>query len=329
MGENMKRKTGRAVIFLWAAAAAGLSLMAGCSSTMKVVRDQFYYSFFEKTQLIMTKEEVEIFKRLPDTESKEEFIREFWEIRDPDPGTIENENKEEFEARMEYANTWFGLWNPRRGKMDLGDEDRYRGWDSDRGRIYIILGPPDDLVYDGGELFKDRMISRPGGRSYEQWYYYRFRLVVTFVRQSTNRWILENPSSELIDALDWSKLNLVSGVFQEDMARRFRFTLSYGNGILRIKIPVRRISFEEKENSLEAAFKIRINVYRANKKIDTLEEEKSWITTEQEIFGRKEYIIDLPYTPPGKGDYLLDVIITDTKSVSFAKFRNLVKKRVK
>ena len=329
MGENMKRKKEFKAIFLWAAALAGFSLVAGCSSTMRVARDPFYYSFFEKTQLIMTKEEVEIFKRLPDKESKEEFIKEFWEIRDPDPGTIENENKEEFEARMEYANTWFGVWNPRRGKLDLGDEGKYRGWDSDRGRIYVILGPPDDLVYDGGELFKDRMISRPGGRNYEQWYYFRFRLVVTFVRQSTNRWILENPSSELIEALDWSKLNLVSGVFQEDMSRRFRFSLSYGNEILRIKIPVRRISFEEKGDSLEAAFKIRINVYRDDQKIDTLEEENTWTTSEQDITGRKEYIFDLPYALKDKGDYLLDVIITDSKSVSFAKFRNLVKKKVR
>jgi GWxTD domain-containing protein len=325
----MKRKTECGAIFLWAAAVAGISLMAGCFSTIKIARDSFYYSFFEKTQLIMTKEEKEIYKRLPDKDSKEEFIKEFWEIRDPDPGTIENENKEEFETRMEYANTWFGVWNPRRGKLDLGAEEKYRGWDSDRGRIYIILGPPDELVYDGGELFKDRMLSRPGGRNYEQWYYYRFSLVVTFVRQSTDRWILERPSGELVEALEWSKLNQVSGVFQEDMSRRFRFALSYRNGNLQIKIPVSRISFEETKDGLEAAFKIRLNVYRGAEKIDTLEEEKTWASSEQEIFGRREYIIDLPYALPGKGDYLLDVIIVDTKAVSFAKFRNLVKKKVR
>jgi hypothetical protein len=113
------------------------------------------------------------------------------------------------------------------------------------------------------------------------------------------------------------------------MSRRFRFSLSYGNEILRIKIPVRRISFEEKGDSLEAAFKIRINVYRDDQKIDTLEEENTWTTSEQDITGRKEYIFDLPYALKDKGDYLLDVIITDSKSVSFAKFRNLVKKKVR
>lgn len=329
MGEKMKLEQERRRILFWMAAVAAVFMMSGCFAAMKTARDPFFEAFFEKAQLIMTKEEMEIYKRLPDAESKEEFIQEFWEIRDPDPGTDINENREEFEDRVEYANTWFGVWNPRRGKINLGDEDKYRGWDSDRGRIYIILGPPDELVYDGGELFKNRMISRPAGRNFEQWYYYRFRLVVTFVRQSTDRWILENPSSELIEALEWSKLNLVSGVFQEDMSRRFRFSLSHANGILRIHIPVRRISFEEKEGGLEAAFNIRVNIYRDDQKISTMEQEKIWETSEQEIFERKEFALELPCELPGRGDYLLDVIVEDKKAVSFAKYRNLVKKRVR
>jgi len=64
----------------------------------------FYESFFEKTSLIMTDEEIKIYKCIPDKESKEEFIREFWQIRDPDLDTEENENKIEFERRIEYAN---------------------------------------------------------------------------------------------------------------------------------------------------------------------------------------------------------------------------------
>jgi GWxTD domain-containing protein len=312
-----------------AAALAAISLLAGCSSLMKMTKDPFYKSFYEKTQLIMTREEAEIYKRLPDKASKEEFIKEFWDIRDPDPGTVENENKEEFEDRVEYANTWFGVWNPRRGRLEIKDEDKYRGWDSDRGRIYIILGPPDDMVYDGGELFKDRMLSRPGGRRFEQWYYFRFRLVVNFTRQSTDRWVMVNPSSELVDAMEISKLNLISSVFQEDISRRFKFTLSYDEGILEIKIPVRRISFDEAEEGLLASFKIRVNIYRDNEKIDTLEEEKTWETTEEEIIERKDYNIQIPYTLPGKGNYMLDVIVEDAKSVGFAKYRNLVKKKVR
>jgi GWxTD domain-containing protein len=325
----MKIKAAQKFILLCTATAVGIGLISACASTMKMARDPFFKSFFEKTQMIMTKEEVEIYKRLPDRESKEEFIKEFWEIRDPDPGTEENENKTEFEDRLEYADTWFGVWNPRRGRARPGNEDSARGWDSDRGRIYIVLGPPDTIIYDGGELYRERMISRPGGNSYEQWQYYRFQLTATFVKQGTDQWMINAPSLDLMDAMELSKLDLVSGVFQEDMARRFKFSLAYDSGKLEIKIPVQRISFEETEDGLAAAFRIRVNVYQDDEKIETLEEEKTWATTEEEIYERKQYIIEVPYVLPAAGSYLLDVIVEDAKAGSFAKYRNTVKKKRK
>lgn len=83
------------ILFVW---------IATCRTPINIEHDPFYESFYEKTSLIMTKEEMEIYKHLPDKESKEEFIREFWKIRDPDLGSEENENKIEFERRIEYAN---------------------------------------------------------------------------------------------------------------------------------------------------------------------------------------------------------------------------------
>lgn len=68
-----------------------------CRTLIDMEKDPFY----EKTSLIMTKEEIEIYKRLPDRKSREEFIEEFWRIRDPDTSSEENENKVEFERRVE------------------------------------------------------------------------------------------------------------------------------------------------------------------------------------------------------------------------------------
>ena len=87
--------------------------------------------FFEKARLIMTKEEIEIYKHLPGAEEKEEFIKEFWKKRDPTPATEENENREEFEKRIAYANKWFN------------EGSKGRGWDTERGRILLQLGFPD------------------------------------------------------------------------------------------------------------------------------------------------------------------------------------------
>jgi len=101
--------------------------MIGCGTSKKVILDPESRDFYKTAQLIMTKEEKEIFNHLPDKESRGEFIEEFWAKRDPDPDTEVNEFKQEFLKRIDYANKYFKEGIP--------------GWKTDRGRIYIIFGP--------------------------------------------------------------------------------------------------------------------------------------------------------------------------------------------
>ena len=96
--------------------------MIGCGTSKKVVLDPESRDFYKTAQLIMTKEEKEIFNHLPDKESRGEFIEEFWAKRDPD--TEVNEFKQEFLKRINYANKYF--------KEGIPD------WKTDRGRIYNI-----------------------------------------------------------------------------------------------------------------------------------------------------------------------------------------------
>lgn len=63
---------------------------------------------------------------------REQFIEQFWQRRDPTPGTPANEFKQEHYRRIKYANERFGL-------------DGKPGWRTDRGRVYISLGPPDEI----------------------------------------------------------------------------------------------------------------------------------------------------------------------------------------
>lgn len=58
-----------------------------------------------------------------------EFINNYWADRDPDSNTLENELLVEFTNRVKFVNSKFS---------DLG-----KGWRSDRGRVYIIYGPPE------------------------------------------------------------------------------------------------------------------------------------------------------------------------------------------
>lgn len=71
------------------------------------------------------------FLSLKSNEDREKFIAAFWENRDPTPGTEKNEFKEEHYRRFEYATKQYGRDTPR------------PGWQTDRGRVYILLGKPE------------------------------------------------------------------------------------------------------------------------------------------------------------------------------------------
>jgi GWxTD domain-containing protein len=85
----------------------------------------------EDVRYIITDEERVAFKRLATDEEREQFVEQFWRRRDPTPDTMENEYKEEHYRRIAYANERFASGIP--------------GWKSDRGRIYITFGPPDEI----------------------------------------------------------------------------------------------------------------------------------------------------------------------------------------
>ncbi len=96
----------------------------------------------EEVSYIITDEERAAFKKLATNEEREQFIEQFWLRRDPTPDTVENETKEEHYRRIAYANERFASGIP--------------GWKTDRGRIYIIWGPPDEIE------------SHPTGGSYQR-----------------------------------------------------------------------------------------------------------------------------------------------------------------
>jgi len=300
------------------------ALCIGCSSRMNIKQDPFYKTFFEKTRLIMTADEIEIYKRLPDKESREEFIEEFWRIRDPDPTTEENEGKIEFEGRIDYANKWFGTWNPDRGKEMYRDRDEYLGWDTDRGRMYIILGPPDNIFYGGsGTTWEgDRNRSSDSRYALETWYYYRHELYVRFHKTFMGRWRLASSNPHLFSVLESAKLDFVSTSARVDSKSRFKFKAKYEDHKIIIIIPVTRVSFKEEGETLNSKFRIKINIRHNDKKIDEIEETKSFSESEDELVEKDSILLIIPYTPPQKGEYYFDIIVEDLKSLSYSKYRN-------
>ncbi len=99
---------------------------------------------------IIRPEEKEVFFQLANDRERDLFIETFWKQRDPTPGTPQNEYKDEHMERFQHANKRFKYG----GK---------KGWMTDRGRIYIILGPPTSV---------NKFPSSPNVYPCEIWSYY-------------------------------------------------------------------------------------------------------------------------------------------------------------
>jgi GWxTD domain-containing protein len=85
----------------------------------------------EDVRWIITDEELSAFKKLANNAERDVFIEGFWQRRDPTPDTAENEYKEEHYRRIAYANEHYAAGMP--------------GWRTDRGRIYVMYGPPTSI----------------------------------------------------------------------------------------------------------------------------------------------------------------------------------------
>jgi GWxTD domain-containing protein len=96
----------------------------------------------EDVVYIISPEERSAFLHLATNEERESFIEAFWQRRNPDPESADNTFKEEHYRRIAYVNEHFSSGIP--------------GWKTDRGRIYIMWGPADEIE------------SHPSGGSYER-----------------------------------------------------------------------------------------------------------------------------------------------------------------
>jgi len=176
---------------------------------------------------LMTRSESRLFRSLETAPERVAFIRNFWERRDPDPRTPQNEARLGFWKRVAEANAQYtGSGKP--------------GWKTDRGKIYILLGPPDDVEkdenYDTG--------AHAGARGMMRWIYYglanssnRVVTVVPFIRTADEDWLISDsarfasPSftmlqpadqalpgalDRLIDQVPWANGNLGTAM---DLAR--------------------------------------------------------------------------------------------------------------
>jgi GWxTD domain-containing protein len=115
----------------------------------------------EEVPYIISDDERKAFLSLSNDEEREAFIENFWQRRNPNPDSPENEFREEHYRRIQYANDHFAAGKP--------------GWKTDRGHIYIAFGPADSIdSHPSGGMY-ERPMEEGGGETstfpFEVWHY--------------------------------------------------------------------------------------------------------------------------------------------------------------
>jgi len=271
----------------------GLMLLVSACSQGNLNLDPESRDFYETARLIMTKPEKDIFNHLPDVQSRKEFIQDFWDKRDPDPETEENEYRDEFYARIDYSNTYF-----REGRQ---------GWKTDRGRIYIYFGPPDWID-------QRPMLNYPEMRGLQIWIYDRYNFGIYFIDKRGDGSYTFDPYYGVIGnffeamkraqmGLDFANRNL-DKIFID-----FKADYDDTKKEIYIVIPTKNLAFTERDRKLflELDFKMFIYPKKGGPK-QTLREKRPYTISEQELVKLDEIVFAFPFDlAPGK--YYLDTLI--------------------
>jgi GWxTD domain-containing protein len=204
-----------------------------------------YRKWLEEDVLyIITDEEKRAFKNLQTDEEREQFIEQFWLRRDPTPDTMENEYKEEHYRRIAYANERFASGIP--------------GWKTDRGRIYITFGPPDEIESHPSGGTYQRPWEEGGGTTstypFEKWRYRYLEgvgmqtdIVIEFVDKSMTgeyRMTMDPSEKDALLMVPGAGLTLMEQMGLADKADRFNRTDGTRLGVGNSPLPARMNQFE-------------------------------------------------------------------------------------
>src|SRR5713226_4621005 len=111
---------------------------------------------------IISPEERSAFLQLETNEEREQFIEQFWLRRSSNPDLPDNDFKEEHYRRIAYANEHYASGIP--------------GWKTDRGHMYIVWGPPDEVeTHPTGGTYDRPMEEGGGSTSTYPWETWRWR----------------------------------------------------------------------------------------------------------------------------------------------------------
>ena len=270
--------------------ACGPVLFACAGARLPKNMEAKHKQFLSEARYTITGQERRIFSNLPPSE-RDAFIAEFWKKRDPDPATEANEFKEEYYKRIEEANHLF----------TEGDGD---GWLEDRGRIYILLGPPwERYTYPRGQTFY--------GKPTEIWYYGFFP--IAFIDSDWNgTYDLDPLSAQQVAMINKAQMDLKPQIRPEQTLFDFRAgveKIKGGEVLIRIRIPYRNLRFAEEKGGLRTALELSLGVSdKSGAKVWDFKETYTVETTEDKLKEviQDDYLIEVPARiEGGPGSYSL------------------------
>jgi len=259
------------ILIILLAAAMESSAFASRKSHLDPISEEFVST----ARYLLSRKDKKALIRLEPKE-RHLFIREFWKLRDPDPYTEINEFKNEYLNRIATANKLFY-------------EGPTPGWLQDRGRIFILLGPPDERIRFNNGFTRD----------FERWNYFRRREIAPLSLIFINLELTVNSLRQLSriqNAMVRSSPQLApnpSFDFSAKIQARSEDSCS-----LSITIPYTHIWMSENDSRMETTLSLFIKLYRGS------ESDAHWafkqdypLTIESERFEEyidKEYQIEVP-----------------------------------
>lgn len=273
----------------------GISLFV-FSKNPKTKLDPESKEFYNNARYLFTRNERKVFLNLRDNEARKHFIKLFWEIRDPSPESSENEFKEEMEERFLYISKYL-------------KEGPVPGWKTDRGRIYILLGPPHS---------KEERNQSYGSnaQSLIYWYYQDSNIFVLFVDEKgfgSYRMDLRRTSLRLVDELKRRKYYINTDNNINFETAELTFSLKYDKNAKKLlyKVNTGKIFFKSSNSKMMTKLKVDFLIYIDDRNFSKKTEIRTIYIEKDELLKKKvkikiEFQLDLP-----KGKIFIDTIITD------------------
>lgn len=261
--------------------------------------------FYRLARYFMTRDEEKTFRNLASPELRREFSDAFWEIRDPSPESETNEFRIELEERFEFVNRY------------LREANR-PGWDTARGMIYMVLGPPS--ILNAGSTPYPSISSQPqmNGEAmttgtivwpYQQWNFY----VVFIDRQGYGVYELDmqRTGPRLLDLLKSAKTRVIhSGKDGEERLLEFTATIEPAHDRLLIFIPVKDLRYDiDADGGYTARIHLTANLYLADGSIVTHKDSRRIVLDPQT---QKKGELAIEWTIPlEKGKTRIDLLVLD------------------